>query len=34
MQKAVVPFYANNTLSDKETKKTIPFTIASRRINT
>ena len=32
IQKSVVFFYTNNELSEREIKKTIPFTIASKRI--
>ena len=32
IQKSVVFLYANNELSEREIKKTIPFTIASKRI--
>ena len=31
-QKSVAFLYANNELTEKETKKTIPFTIASKII--
>ena len=31
-QKSVAFLYANNELSERENKKTIPFTIASKRI--
>ena len=32
MQKSVAFLYTNNKLSEREIKKTIPFTIASKRI--
>ena len=32
IQKSVALIYTNNELSKRETKKTIPFTIASKRI--
>ena len=32
IQKSVAFLYANNELTEKEIKKTIPFTIASKRI--
>ena len=32
MQKSVAFLYTNNELSEREIKKTIPFTIASKRI--
>ena len=32
IQKSVAFLYANNELTEKEMKKTIPFTIASKRI--
>ena len=32
IQKSVVFLYTNNELSDREIKKTIPFTISSKRI--
>ena len=32
VQKSVAFLYTNNELSEKEMKKTIPFTIASKRI--
>ena len=32
MQKSVAFLYANNELTEREIKKTIPFTIASKRI--
>ena len=31
-QKSVAFLYTNNTLSERETKKTVPFTISSKRI--
>ena len=32
VQKSVAFLYTNNELSEKEMKKTIPFTIASKRV--
>ena len=32
IQKSVAYLYINNELSERETKKTIPFTIATRKI--
>ena len=32
IQKSVAFLYANNKLTEREIKKTIPFTIASKRI--
>ena len=34
IQKSVAFLYANNELREREIKKTIPFTIATKRINT